>query len=59
MAHAHGHEPSAEALYLAGWTLLVTNVPRQRLCLPEALVLLRLRWQIERLSRLWKEDGLD
>jgi hypothetical protein len=50
-------EPSADVLYLAGWTLLVTNVPRARLSLPEALVLLRLRWQIERLFRLWKEHG--
>lgn len=57
VAQAHGREPSAEVLYLAGWTLVVTNVPRARLSLPEALVLLRLRWQIERLFRLWKEHG--
>jgi len=56
-AQAHGREPSADVLYLAGWTLVVTNVPRARLSLPEALVLLRLRWQIERLFRLWKEHG--
>ena len=56
-AAAHGREPSADVLYLAGWTLAVTNVPRARLSLPEALVLLRLRWQIERLFRLWKEYG--
>lgn len=56
-AQAHGQEPGEEALYLADWTLLVTNVPRARLSLPEALVLLRLRWQIERLFRLWKEHG--
>jgi hypothetical protein len=57
VAQAHGREPSAEVLSLAGWTLVVTNVPRARLSLPEALVLLRLRWQIERLFRLWKEQG--
>ena len=56
-ARAHGREPSEEVLYLAGWTIVVTNVPRARLSLPEALVLLRLRWQIERLFRLWKEHG--
>jgi IS4 transposase len=50
-------QPCEEVLYLAGWTLVVTNVPRARLSLPEALVLLRLRWQIERLFRLWKEHG--
>jgi hypothetical protein len=57
VAQAHGREPSEEVLYLAGWTLLVTNVPRKWLSVPEAVVLLRLRWQIERLFRLWKEDG--
>jgi Transposase DDE domain len=56
-AQAHGREPSEEGLYLAGWTIVVTNVTRARLSLPEALVLLRLRWQIERLFRLWKEHG--
>ncbi len=56
-ARDHGREPSEEVLYLAGWTIVVTNVPRARLSLPEALVLLRLRWQIERLFRLWKEHG--
>ena len=56
-AWTQGRQPSEEVLYLAGWTLVVTNVPRARLSLPEALVLLRLRWQIERLFRLWKEDG--
>jgi hypothetical protein len=56
-AQAHGREPCEEVLYLAGWTLVVTNVARARLSLPQALVLLRLRWQIERLFRLWKEQG--
>ena len=56
-AQAHGREPCEEVLYLAGWTLVVTNVARARLSLPEALVLLRLRWQVERLFRLWKEHG--
>jgi DDE family transposase len=57
VAQAHGREPSEKVLSLAGWTLVVTNVARGRLSLPEALVLLRLRWQIERLFRLWKEPG--
>jgi hypothetical protein len=56
-AQEHGREASAEVLYLAGWTIVVTNVPRARLSIPEGLVLLRLRWQIERLFRLWKEQG--
>src|SRR5205085_7561381 len=52
-----GGSPLKRSCTRAGWTLVVTNVPRARLSLPEALVLLRLRWQIERLFRLWKEDG--
>ena len=56
-AQDQGRKPSEDVLYLAGWTLVVTNVPRARLSLPEVLVLLRLRWQIERLFRLWKEHG--
>ena len=57
-AHDHGYEPSEEALYLAGWTIVVSNVPRRLLSLEECLVVLTVRWQIERLFRLWKEDGL-
>jgi len=59
VALAHGREPGEEVLYLADWTLLVTNVPRARLSLPEALVLLRLRWQIEIVqSQLTKKNPL-
>jgi DDE family transposase len=56
-AHDHGYEPSEEALYLAGWTIVVSNVPRRLLSLQESLVVLTVRWQIERLFRLWKEGG--
>jgi hypothetical protein len=49
---------SAECLALADWTLLVTHVPRVLLSLTEALVLLRIRWQIELLFKLWKSVGL-
>jgi hypothetical protein len=48
---------SAERLALAGWTVLVTNVPAALLSVREALVLYRARWQIERLFRLWKQVG--
>lgn len=56
-AQDHGREPSEEVLYLVGWTIVVRNVPRRRLSLEESLVVLTVRWQIERLFRLWKEDG--
>jgi hypothetical protein len=56
-AHDHGREPSEQALYLAGWIIVVTNVPRRLLSLEETLVVLTVRWQIELLFRLWKEGG--
>ncbi len=56
-AHDHGHEPSEQALYLAGWLILVTNVPRRLLSLAETLVVLSVRWQVELLFKLWKQDG--
>ena len=56
-ARKAGTPPSARALALAGWTLLVTNAPPDLLSIPEALVLARARWQIELLFKLWKTDG--
>jgi hypothetical protein len=48
---------SEETLRLADWTILLTDVPSKRLRFEEALVLLRERWQMELLSKLWKSDG--
>jgi len=56
-AQSHGHQPMKETVELAHWTLILTNIPRKRANYREILVLLRLRWQIERLFRLWKEDA--
>jgi Transposase DDE domain len=52
-----GQAVSARRLALAAWTLVVTNVPAALLTLREALVLLRARWQIEWLFKLWKQYG--
>jgi hypothetical protein len=49
--------PKAETLALADWTLLITNVPEEQLSLPEALILQRVRWQVELLFKLWKSHG--
>ncbi len=46
-----------ERLALANWTILVTNVPQDMLSVKEALVLARVRWQIELLFKLWKQHG--
>ncbi len=56
-AQAQGRTPDEEVLFLADWTIVLTNVPRRRLSTEQVLVILRLRWQIERLFRLWKEHG--
>lgn len=45
---------SADRLELAHWTLVLTNAPQNLLSLVEVYALLRLRWQIELLFRLWK-----
>src|SRR5256714_15373688 len=45
--------PSASAT----WTLVISNVPALLLSLTEALVLLRVRWQIELVWKLWKMQG--
>lgn len=53
-----GRTPSAERLAWCDWTLLVTNVPVERLTPREAAVLYRARWQIELLFKRWKSQGL-
>ncbi len=42
----------------ADWTIYLTNVPADRLNLPEALALGHARWQIELLFKLWKSQGV-
>lgn len=56
-AKRRGQTVSAQTLALADWTILITDVPRRQLSLAEALVLLRERWQMELLYKLWKQDG--
>jgi IS4 transposase len=46
-----------EALALADWSILVTNVPATMLTLREATNLIRVRWQVELLFKLWKSHG--
>ena len=56
-ARQAGERPSPLALERAGWQLLVTNAPPERLPAPAALVVARSRWQIELLFKRWKEQG--
>ncbi len=46
--------PKADTLALTEWTVVITNVSPAMVSLPEALILLRVRWQVELLFKLWK-----
>ncbi len=48
---------SPAALVLADWTIIVTNIPSELLSWQEAVTLVRVRWQIELLFKLWKSHG--
>ena len=52
-----GRAPAKAALALAEWNVLITNVPVALLSLEEAIVIMRLRWQIELVFKLWKSHG--
>jgi hypothetical protein len=56
-AKRRGQPIDPERWALAAWTILATNVPREALSLAEALVLARLRWQIELLFKGWKSGS--
>lgn len=50
-ASRRGEPVCQQALFLADWTILLTDAPAKRLHFEEALVLLRERWQMEILSK--------
>jgi len=56
-AKRRGLTPSQRQLEMADWTLFFTNVPPEKLSLKEALVVARVRWQVEVLFKLWKSHG--
>lgn len=56
-AGRHRCRAGAKRIAVADWTILLTNVPAQRLSAVQARALMRARWQIELLWRLWKERG--
>lgn len=53
-----GYTPSAEALALCEWLVLVTNVPRAMLSLAEVAEVYRVRWQVELIFKTFKSDLL-
>lgn len=57
-ARAAGTPLPQEARPLSHWLLLVTSLAADQLTLAEAVVLYRLRWQVELLFKRWKSLGL-
>ena len=53
----HRNTPGQKRLALSGWTILLTNIPNEKAQAHEIRILVRCRWQIELLWRLWKERG--
>lgn len=47
-----------ETFALCDWSLFVTNMPPEQLTIDDALCLIRTRWQIELLFKLWKDELL-
>lgn len=56
-ASRKGKKPSKKSLELASWTVQACNIPYEKLSLKEAFVLMRTRWQIELIFKLWKSCG--
>lgn len=57
VAKAKGTTVSTKQLILCDWVVMVTNVPAEQLSVSEAVSLIRVRWQIELLFKLWKSFG--
>lgn len=56
-ARRRGQPLTQARLQWAEWTILVTNAPASLLQGEEARVLYRVRWQVELLFKLWKQQG--
>ena len=56
-AERQGRVPPAAALALAEWIVLLTTVPPEQATIEQIATLMRLRWQIELLFKLWKDQG--
>lgn len=57
-ARKHGTVVTQRQRDLAHWSLLISNVPASLMTLAQAWILMRMRWQIELLWKLWKMQGL-
>jgi hypothetical protein len=58
IARVHQKPVNERQMVLAHWTMVLTNVPQSMLNFEQVLALLRARWQIELLFKLWKQYAL-
>jgi Transposase DDE domain len=58
-ARREGRAPRASVLRLSSWTIVLTSLAPETLSVAEALVLLRLRWQVELVFKRWKSAGVE
>jgi hypothetical protein len=56
-AKSKGRTPSFDRLALADWDIYITNIPTEELTVKQALVIARVRWQIELIFKLFKSLG--
>jgi hypothetical protein len=56
-ASKHGRAASRRRIQWCRYDVVITNLPSDRLSATEAPLLLRARWQIEMLFKLWKSYG--
>lgn len=56
-ARKHGRVPNPTALALAAWIIVLTTVPPEQATSHQIGTLMRLRWQIELVFKLWKDQG--
>ena len=49
-----GHHPSQAVLFLMGWTIFLTSLPREALTVEQLIEVYGLRWKIEILFKVWK-----
>lgn len=53
-ARRNGYEPSAEYLYLLGWSLYITTISKEVLKAELVSLVYGIRWQIELVFKAWK-----
>lgn len=51
-----GHNPSKRTLFYMGWTIFITNLPKEQYSFAQIFNLYKLRWRIEIIFKTWKSN---